>query len=107
MSLKSAMRWLLGGLFVLAGLNHFRRPEFYARIMPPYLPWRSVPAAWGLIALLVAVFPANVHMATHAEMYPEVSPAVLWARLPLQGVFLAWAYWYTRTSPESGASGSA
>ena len=116
---KLAMRWLLGLLFVAAGANHFRDPAFYERIMPPYLPWHyelvlisgvfeilggvgllvpalAVPAAWGLVALLIAVFPANVHMALHSEKFPNLPPAALWARLPLQLVLLAWAYWFTR-----------
>jgi uncharacterized membrane protein len=116
---KLAMKWLLGALFVAAGVNHFANPAFYVRIMPPYLPWHYelvlisgafeilggvgllVPrlrrfAAWGLIALLVTVFPANLHMAMHTELYPDIPPAVLWARLPFQAVFIAWAYWYTR-----------
>jgi uncharacterized membrane protein len=115
------MRWLLGVLFVGAGVNHFLRPDFYVAIMPPYLPWHlelvyssgvcevglgvlllvrrwSVAAAWGLIALLVAVFPANLHMALNATAYPAFSPALLWFRLPLQGVLIAWAYWFTRKS---------
>jgi len=53
-------------------------------------------AAWGLIALLIAVFPANIHMALHSHSYPEVNSIFLWARLPLQGVLIAWAYWFTR-----------
>jgi uncharacterized membrane protein len=54
-------------------------------------------AAWGLIALLVAVFPANVHMATHPEQFADMAPPLLlWMRLPLQAVLIAWAYWYTR-----------
>lgn len=116
---KLAMKWLLGALFVAAGVNHFANPDFYLRIMPPYLPWHrelvlasgicevlggvgllvprsQVAAAWGLIALLVAVFPANLHMALHPDDYPRFPPALLWARLPFQGVFIAWAYWYTR-----------
>jgi uncharacterized membrane protein len=116
---KVGMKWLLAVLFVLAGANHFRDPDFYLRIMPPYLPWHlalvylsgafelflgalllvpkwSALAAWGLIALLIAVFPANLHMALNAQLYPEVSPVALWARLPLQGALIAWAYWFTR-----------
>lgn len=116
---KLGMKWLFGVLFVLAGANHFRAPDFYARIMPPYLPGPltlvyvsgacevalgamllvpglTVPAAWVLIALLVAVFPANLHMALHPDQYPSLPAAGLWARLPLQGVFIAWAYWFTR-----------
>ena len=119
MDLKTALKWLLGVLFVAAGVLHFVRPDFYLKIMPPYLPWHyelvlisgafeiiggiglliprfTVAAAWGLIALLFAVFPANLHMALHAEQYPDFSPAALWGRLPLQGVLIAWAYWFTR-----------
>jgi uncharacterized membrane protein len=118
--LKTALRWLFGLVFILAGLNHFRDPAFYVNIMPPYLPWHgelvaisgvaevvlgvmmlfrrwAALAGWGLIALLVAVFPANLHMAMHPELYPSIPPVVLWLRLPLQGVLIAWAYFYTRS----------
>ena len=118
-TLTLVMKWLMGVLFIVAGTMHFVKPEFYVKIMPPYLPWHyelvlisgafeilggigllipslSVAAAWGLIALLIAVFPANVHMAIHPEQYPQFPPATLWARLPLQGVLIAWAYWFTR-----------
>ena len=113
---RTIMRWLLGLLFIAAGVNHFVHSGFYVRIMPPYLPWHLplvyvsgaaeaalgilllVPrfqgvAAWGLIALLIAVFPANLHMAMNAHLFPEYNPIVLWARLPLQGALIAWAYW--------------
>jgi uncharacterized membrane protein len=112
------MRWALGILFIVAGSAHFVRPDVYVRIMPPYLPWHlglvylsglfeivlgilvlvprtRVPAAWGLIALLIAVFPANAHMALNPQLYPRISPILLWLRLPLQGVLIAWAYGYT------------
>ena len=49
-------------------------------------------SAWGLIALLIAVFPANIHMALHPDLFPEFNPAMLWLRLPLQLVLMAWAY---------------
>ena len=117
--LKTLTRYLLGGLFVAAGINHFIMTDFYVRIMPPYLPWHrelvyvsgvaeavlglllltrrwTAWAAWGLIALCVAVFPANVHMAMHAEHYPSFTPLGLWLRLPAQGLLIAWAWWYTR-----------
>jgi uncharacterized membrane protein len=117
--LKLAANWLLGIFFVLAGLGHFVRPRLYLKIVPPYLPWPlalvyvsglceiglgalvllprfRVPAAWGLIALLVAVFPANVYMALSPERFPRLSPAALWLRLPLQGALIAWAWWLTR-----------
>ena len=84
--------------------------------MPPYLPWHQflvyfsgaleivlaigllIPrltslSAWGLIALLIAVFPANVHMALHPDLFPEFNPTMLWLRLPLQFVLIAWVYW--------------
>ena len=113
--LKTISRWIFGVLFVGAGINHFVNPGFYENIMPPYLPWHSaliaisgaaeavlgaallIPrftrlAAFGLIALLIAVFPANVHMAMHPELFPKVpgGRAGLYARLPFQAVFMAW-----------------
>jgi uncharacterized membrane protein len=117
--LKHALKCLLAAFFIVAGTIHFLRPGFYERIVPPYLPWHLalvlvsgfceialgalvlVPgwtraAAWGLIALLIAVFPANLHMALHADDFPNVSPAMLWLRLPLQGLLIAWPYWFTR-----------
>ena len=102
--------------FVLAGFNHFRSPAFYQSIIPPSFPSPAalvtisgvceiagglglgIPplrraAAFGLIALLVAVFPANIYMVMHPEKFPEFKTWVLWVRLPLQVVFIAWV-WY-------------
>ena len=115
--IKPACKILLGAGFVLAGSLHFVLPAKYLPAMPPFLPFplfliylsgffeaalgalmftRFAPlAAWGLIALLAAVFPANVHMALHPELFPQISAAALWWRLPFQAVFIAWAYWYT------------
>lgn len=116
--LKLVLKYLFAAFFVVAGVNHFINPAFYLKIMPPYLPWHLTlvylsgvfeialglllfirkstrAAAWGLIALLVAVTPANVHMAINHGLFPEYSVAVLWLRLPLQLVLMAWAYWYT------------
>jgi uncharacterized membrane protein len=116
--IQGLMKGLLAAFFVVAGIAHWVRPGVYLKIMPPYLPWPRalvyvsgvaeivlgvlllVPrtthlAAWGLIALLIAVFPANVHMALHPELYPRISPVLLWLRLPLQGVLIAWVYAYT------------
>lgn len=116
--IKLALKYLLAAAFILAGLNHFINTDFYVRIMPPYLPWPVLlvylsgvaeivlglllpvakftrVAAWGLIALLVAVFPANIHMALNHELYPQYNVMVVWLRLPLQIVLIAWAYWYT------------
>jgi uncharacterized membrane protein len=64
-------------------------------------------AAWGLVLLLVAIFPANVYMATHDVVLTgapawarDPSDAATWARLPFQAVFVLWAWWYTRPMPE-------
>ena len=117
--IKNFLRYLLGLLFVAAGINHFWHTAFYVAMMPPYLPlhlalvylsgaaeislgalllfsrWQVL-AGWGLIALLVAVFPANIHMALHPELFTQFTPLGLWLRLPLQGIVLAWAWCYTR-----------
>jgi uncharacterized membrane protein len=120
--LRRGLKYLMAAFYVLAGINHFLNPALYLKIMPPYLPWHRVLvglsgvceialgllllvprwtrwAAWGLIALLIAVFPANLHMVAHPELYPEIPAAALWARLPLQAVLMAWAYVYTRPEP--------
>ena len=117
--LKTISRYLLGIFFIAAGINHFLNTALYVSIMPPYLPWPlelvyisgvaevalgfllliqryAVLAAWGLVALCVAVIPANVHMAIHAELYPSLPVAALWLRLPAQGLLIAWAWWTTR-----------
>ncbi len=115
---------LIGILFVLAGVNHFISPNFYVRIMPQYLPAHLalvyvsgffevlggigvlIPklrraAGWGLIALLIAVFPANIHMLIHAEQFPDISDWMLIARLPLQFVLIAWIY-FSVSRPRNG-----
>jgi uncharacterized membrane protein len=106
---------LAGPFFVFAGAMHFIVPRFYRAIMPPYVPAHDamvaasgvaeiaggvglmIPqhrraAGWWLIATLVAVFPANVHMALHPDDFPDVPGGrkALYARLPFQGVFIAW-----------------
>jgi uncharacterized membrane protein len=109
----------LSGFFMAAGANHFLNPDFYVGIMPAWLPahrtlvWVSgglealgglcvlIPsvrkaAGWGLVLLLLAIFPANVHMALHPELFPNVPSAGLYLRLPVQGLFMVWAFWATR-----------
>ena len=120
---KIGLKYLFAAIFIFAGINHFRDPEFYLRIMPPYLPWPSalhltagffeavlgvmllIPrvqklAAWGLIALLLAVYPANIHMAVHHELY-QLPMIFHWIRLPLQFVLIAWAWWFTKADGET------
>lgn len=116
---RVVLKYLMAVFYVGAGMNHFLNPDFYMKIMPNYLPWHLelvflsgiievalgafllLPrytrlVAWGIIALLVAVFPANIHVALNPHVLPDVSPTFHWIRLPLQGVLIAWAYWYTR-----------
>ncbi len=120
-TIKQILRWILAAAFVLAGANHFYNVDFYLKIMPPVFPaplflvrlsgvfeivlgvLLLVPkfsrlAAYGLIALLVAVFPANIFMAANANLFPEFSSAALYARLPLQMVLIACVFWFTRQS---------
>ncbi|WP_426753428.1 DoxX family protein [Myxococcus sp. Y35] len=115
---KGVLQYVLALLMVGAGLNHFRVPQMYQRTMPPYLPWHGpavfwsgvaevllgvglvIPqtsrlAAWGLMVLFIAVLPANLYMAQHPERFRKIHPALLWLRLPLQGVLILWAWWYT------------
>lgn len=102
--------------WIVAGTMHFVIPRTYERIMPPYLArWKRElvvasgaaevvgglavlpeatrrPARWWLLATLLAIYPANVHMALNPQDFPRIPPAALWARLPLQGLF-AWLIW--------------
>ena len=116
-TLRRGFRWALAVFFVLAGGNHFRVPGAYVAMIPPWIPWPRamnavaglcevaggigvmvprlrVLAGWCLIGLLIAVFPANLHVALEGTM-PGSSfpPALLWLRLPLQGVLVAWVGW--------------
>jgi uncharacterized membrane protein len=122
-TLKIVLKYLLAAFFVGAGMYHFINPDFYLRIMPPYLPWHKqliylsgffeialgllvlIPkymrlAGWGLIALLIAVYPANIHMAVNHHLYPDVPIWFHWVRLPLQLIFIAWAWWVTKPDNE-------
>ena len=120
---KRPLLYVMGPLYVVAGVLHFVVPELYAQIIPPFLPaplalvYLSGVAeivvgigvliprtrrytAWATIALLIAIFPANVYMATSMVVVEGIgggdpSPLIRWGRLPLQGVLILWAYWYT------------
>ena len=118
MTLKLVGKWAFATLFIAGGVGHFLKTDVYMKIMPPYLPYHRalvllsgvievalgilliVPAtsrlaAWGLIALLVAVFPANVFMYQHPEKF-GIWPTLLLLRLPLQVVLIYCAYTFTR-----------
>ena len=107
-------KFVLATIMVVAGVYHFVNPQVYVSIMPKYVPWHlalvyvsglleiifgaglltgySSLAAWGLVALLIAVFPANLNMALHPELAPQISSVLLWLRLPLQVVLIWWAW---------------
>jgi uncharacterized membrane protein len=109
-------RYAAAAFWIANGLNHFRAPKFYKAIVPPpfeqwrhevnvasgaaelagglaVLPRRTRPAArWWLLATLAAVYWANIHMAIRPQKFPRFKPALLYARLPVQGLF-AWLTW--------------
>ncbi len=112
--LRRTFRWVLAIALIAQGINHFIMDEGMIKMIPDYLPKPAlmvylsgvaevvlgalifvprlrVLAGWGIIALLFAVFPANLEMARHAEAWP-VPEWALWARLPFQLVFMYWAY---------------
>jgi uncharacterized membrane protein len=114
------LRYAVALLFVIGGILHFINTDLYLKIMPPYIPWHLAmvyisgvaeiaggvgllvpmlrkPAAWGLVALLIAVFPANVYMAMDRIQVTgrPIPQPLLWARLPLQAV-LIWLVLYVK-----------
>lgn len=114
----------MGAAFVITGAMHFANPERFLAMMPPWLPWHLPliylsgvfeiiggvglavrqtrrAAAWGLTALLLAVFPANIHVALSGGSVPGLPEPgwYYWVRLPFQFVFIAWALWVARHSP--------
>ena len=118
---KRLLLYVMGLFYVVAGVNHFLNPDFYVAIMPPYLPAHLelvylsgvfevlgglgvlLPATrrragWGLIALLIAVYPANVHMAMNPEPFVAQGTPLwgLYLRLHFQFVFMALVWWATK-----------
>lgn len=104
-------------LYILAGINHFLMPRFYLSIIPPFLPWpkwinwisgiaeivlgigllipaHSSASAWGIILLLIAVYPANIYHFMKG-LKKKKMVLVLAARLPIQFILLWWAYTFT------------
>jgi uncharacterized membrane protein len=110
--------YLMAGLYLLAGLNHFWKPHLYQKIIPPFfknpklvnqlsgfaeillafalcIPVLTSYAAWGVIVLLLAIFPANIHMFLEKKASLGIPQWVLLLRLPLQFLLIFWAYEYT------------
>ena len=111
---KTMTRFGIAAFFIGVGVAHFVKPDPFVYIMPPYLPWhlelvyisgffevlggiglcliKYVQAGWGLIALLVAVYPANIHMLVNEVYLPDMprSKAILWARMPCNSFWGLW-----------------
>lgn len=108
----------MAALYILAGLNHFRTPKLYLRIMPPYIPYHKTMvilsgiaeialgigllfplsqnvSAWGIILLLLLILPANVEMIRTKKARMKLPLWAVWARLPLQFALMFWAWLYT------------
>jgi uncharacterized membrane protein len=129
--LERTLLWTLALAMMAVGALHFIEPEPFLRLVPPPLPAAAcvyasgvfeilggigllVPttrraAAWGLIALYLAVFPANLYMALEGIQLDPANPMpewMAWARLPFQAVFIGWAWWFTRAgAPRGGPPG--
>lgn len=117
--MQSFFLYLMATAYIVAGLNHFWHPKMYMRFMPTYLPWHyelvllsgvfeilfgvllffpatRIVGAWGIILLLIAIFPANIQMAIN---FYRAESSYLWltiARLPLQPLLIWWAWLYTK-----------
>ena len=124
---KRFLLWFMAAAYCFAGFNHLMNPDFYLAIMPPGLPapeWLNVIsglfeitlgvfileprtrilAAWGVIALLIAVFPANLYVALEnvgAGGPGTGAGAANWIRIPFQALFIVWAWWYTVPDDET------
>ncbi len=117
--MKKVSLIIMSIFYIVAGINHFINPAFYKKIMPSYIPWHIqfiytsgileivfgiliIPsvtrkaAAWGIIILLVAIFPANVYMATNNWDEDNPNLWILILRLPLQFLLIWWAYSFTK-----------
>ena len=119
MSFKLITIYLMSLFYILIGIKHFINVDWYMKIMPPYLSYHKelvylsgafeiilgimlvfektrFLAGWGLIFLLIAVFPANIYLAQTNGAAMNISPALAWGRLPFQAVFIALAYWHSK-----------
>ncbi len=116
--MEKVLLYLQAVFYIWAGVNHFRMPKFYLKMMPDYLPAHQflvdlsgiaeillglgllfeptrVYSAWGIIVLLVLVLPANVYMLSSGK-FNKIANWLLWARFPLQILLIYWAYYFTK-----------
>ena len=111
--------------YCVAGVNHFLHPQMYVTIIPPYLPWPPLlvyvtglaeilggvgvvipdglvlartraAAGWGIVVMLVLFLQVHIYMCLYPERFPGIPGWALWVRLPLQGLLITWAWYYTR-----------
>lgn len=111
-------QYLLGLLFILGGVNHFRKPKLYERIIPLYIPAHSSLVlfsgiiemifgfmlitqesqqigAWGIISILIIFIPVHIFMIQNEKASLKIPKWLLIIRLPLQFILMYWAYLYT------------
>jgi uncharacterized membrane protein len=123
---RSRLRVVLTFAMVSIGILHFVTPQPFVRIVPSFLPAPVVlvlvsgffevlggvgllvprvrrAASYGLVALYVSVFPANINMAIHPELGQGLPLWALWGRLPFQVLFIAWALWVGRTGASTAS----
>ncbi len=119
MTFKLITIYLMSLLYISSGVQHFANTGWFMKIMPPYLSYHKelvylsgafeiilgimllfektrFLSGWGLILLLIAVFPANIYLAQTNGAAMNISPALAWGRLPFQGVFIGLAYWHSK-----------
>ena len=109
----------MGVFYISIGISHFTSPIWYVQIVPPYLPYKlelvyisglfeilfggmlffkktRFLAGWGLILLLIAVYPANIYLAQTNGAAMNTTPLIAWGRLPVQFIFIGLAYWHSK-----------
>ena len=110
---------VMGIFYISIGFSHFTSPIWYLQIVPPYLPYKlelvyisglfeilfggmllfkktRFLAGWGLILLLIAVYPANIYLAQTNGAAMNTTPLIAWGRLPVQFIFVGLAYWHSK-----------
>ena len=116
---KLSTLWLMSFFYVFTGISHFTSPYWFLQIVPPYLSFKlelvyisgffeilfgllllmkrtRYYAAWGLILLLIAVYPANIYLAQTKGAAMDTTQLIAWGRLPFQFVFIGLAYWHSK-----------
>jgi|TARA_B110000438_G_scaffold130961_1_gene127143 uncharacterized membrane protein len=117
--IKHLTIYVMGLFYILVGVKHFQNPEWFIPIVPPILPYKLflvyisgffeiffgvmlfIPklryvASWGLILLLIAVYPANIYLALTNGEAMNTTPLIAWGRLPFQFLFIGLAYWHAK-----------